>query len=127
MGAGNVARAYAVWSHLPDREFRLLALMALTALDEPNGSQPARHYFGGRDHLALALGRKPDTAGIRAVQRAIAGLVNAGAIERTCHARDGQRQVYRLNLDTSTRNGRANGVDNVVETLVPEPRQGDIR
>ena len=47
MGAYLVGFALANWSHVPDRAFRVLVRMALTALDYPNGDQPADLYFGG--------------------------------------------------------------------------------
>ncbi|HEY9251580.1 MAG TPA: hypothetical protein VIP06_02895 [Nocardioides sp.] len=80
--------------------------MSLTALDKPTPEQPARMYFGGREHLAIGLGRKLEDADAKgqkaiheAVRRVIKNLVDAGAIERTTHAREGRRQVYRLLLD----------------------------
>jgi hypothetical protein len=117
MGAANAQLAYIVWGkHLSDLEIRLLVFMALTALDKPTPEQPARMYFGGREHLAIGLGRevpgdddpKGQKAITEAVRRVIKSLVKAGAIERTTHAREGRRQVYRLHLDR--RPGATSGV-----------------
>lgn len=58
MGATNVKAVYVLWGHLPDRPFRLLAYMAVVALDEPTDHTPARTYWQGRDSLAVGLGRK---------------------------------------------------------------------
>lgn len=107
MGAGNAQLAYVVWGHLSDLEIRLLAFMALTSLDQSTPSQPSRMYFGGREHLAIGLGRpmpgdddpKGQKAVREAVRRVVKSLVDAGAIERTTHAREGRRQAYRLHLE----------------------------
>lgn len=119
MGASLVAHVFSGWTHLNDTSFRILARMALTALDKPKAGRPADHYFGGRELLAMAL-RRPwppwpgDDAPVevqkacikaratiyRDVRAAIAELVKQGAIERIGDdARTGRNQVYRLRLD----------------------------
>lgn len=104
MGAQLVSRAYAYAArvHLKPNEFRLLAFMALTALDADN---PPR-YFASRGQSALALGRMvsddpsdPETAAaFQRVKEAVAGLVAVGAIERTKRGREGQRAEFLILL-----------------------------
>lgn len=95
LGAGNVAGAFDSWSHLPDRAFRALAYMALVSLDRDD---PPR-YWGGRGALAKALGLADDEAGHRAVKRAVAQLVRAGAIKHDGPpAAGGRRAEYVLNV-----------------------------
>src|SRR3954452_2490781 len=98
MGAGNVSAAYAVWSHrLKDqhRAFRVLLYMANVAKD---GDTPPR-FWGGRDALALALGRRPTTkpqqhAAYEAARAAVDELVAVGAIECTGRPRPGRNAEY---------------------------------
>lgn len=104
MGAQLVGRAYAYASrvHLKPNEFRLLAFMALTALDADN---PPR-YFASRGQSAMALGRMvsddpkdPESAAaFQRVKEAIAGLIAAGAITRLKRGREGQRAEFALIL-----------------------------
>lgn len=107
MGAGNVKLVYARWADLDDAPLRLLAYMAVIALDE--GDSP--RFWGGRDALALAIGRMvadrktKDPAEIaerkrafKAVTRTLAILKDAGAITVLEPAAPGQNAVYALNL-----------------------------
>ena len=96
MGSRLVKRAYAYAVDVPlhPNEFRLLAWMCLTALDEDT---PPR-YFDSREASALALGRRvPDedtperSAGLEAVKVAIRGLTAVGAVRRRKHGHRGQR------------------------------------
>jgi hypothetical protein len=105
MGAALVGEVLARWTHLPDRQFRVLLRMAHTALDYPNGEYPARLYFGGHDLRAMSL-RSPypegdDKDAIKAhgtlhrhVRSAVAGLVASGAIQRRGTAYLGHQQEY---------------------------------
>lgn len=109
MGAKNVKTVYANWAHLRDGPFRLLVFMANTALD----SDVEPRYWGGREALAIALGRFRRIAGGRtpeeearerdaaylAVKRALRQLKNSGAITTLNVAGPGTRSDYRLNLD----------------------------
>ncbi|QIS39074.1 hypothetical protein [Clavibacter capsici] len=126
MGAQLVGRAFAfaVDHQLPHHEVRVLAWMALRALDTDS---PPR-YFAARESTALALGHRvpdepdPDDPDAdaktaereRAFQRvkvAVRGLVNAGAITRLHAGREGQRAVFAITLggprDAETRQLRA--------------------
>lgn len=105
MGAGNVKAVYGLWGHLPDRPFRLLAFMALTAKDD---DQPPC-FWGGRETLAVGLGRDVPTgddaaskrarhAAFEAVRSSLSQLVTAGAIKRTRSASPGRTAKYELIL-----------------------------
>lgn len=106
MGAGNVKRAYAYWGALDHAPFRVLAFMALTSLDED--VPPA--YWGGRESLALALGRmvpleseapeviRERRAAFRAVDRVIKDLTKAGAITVLEVAGNRRNAKYALRL-----------------------------
>jgi hypothetical protein len=113
MGAGNVKAVYGRWGHLPDRPFRLLVFMAVTAKDD--GDPPL--YWGGRETLAVGLGREiPDKptqddaspeserarrtrhAAFESVRATVEQLVKAGAIRRTRKAFPGKTAEYALTL-----------------------------
>ncbi len=107
MGAGNVKLAFALWGDLPHAPFRALTYMALVSLDD---DRPPR-YWGGREHLALALGRdvparndedpgvtRERRAAFRAVDRVVADLTKAGAIETIEDARHYRNATYALRL-----------------------------
>ena len=100
MGAQLVAEVLARWTHLADRPFRVLVRMALTALDRPTAEVPAGVYFAGRDLLAMTLradgGSEKNRH--RTVARAIAELIEQGAVERADSGRQGHNAVYRLTL-----------------------------
>lgn len=108
MGAGNVKAVFALWGDLPGAAFRLLTYMALRSKDAD--SPPT--YYGGRDDLAFALGRKIPSAAdadaegrrereaaFKAVKAAIGVLVKQGAIAPAERARPGWNAVYALKLD----------------------------
>lgn len=110
MGARLVKQAfgYAVDIPLNPNEFRLLAYMALTALDEDSTPR----YFDSRESSALALGRRVVDAGygdetdarkraaaFEAVKVAIRGLCAIGAITCVKSGKGGQRAEFALNLD----------------------------
>lgn len=94
MGAAHVSACYAQWSHLPDRPFRVLAYMALIAKD----STPEPTFWGGRDALCIALGIEADPAGYRVIRRALAELIDAGALERKYVGHAGKRSEYRVHV-----------------------------
>lgn len=103
MGARLVQLALMRWSHVSDRAFRVLVRMALTALDEPQNGQQAGLYFGGRDLLATVIRSGEDVKRevvYRTVSKAVAELIEVGAIERTNVARSGEKQVYSLRLES---------------------------
>jgi len=104
MGSRLVKRAYAYAVDVPlhPNEFRLLAWMCLTALDEDS---PPR-YFDSREASALALGRRvPDeetperSAAFESVKVAIRGLTTVGAIRRRKQGHRGQRAEFDIVLD----------------------------
>lgn len=94
MGAQLVAATYQYWGHLPDRPFRLLAAMALSCLDDAK----VPTYYGGRTAQARTLGLPDNNTGHKAVKRAVAALVAAGAVERTLSGYSGKRSEYALNV-----------------------------
>lgn len=113
MGASNVAAVYTSWAGLNHVPFRLLAYMALVTLDRDD---PPR-FWGGRDDLAHAIGRRvprePDdtdtseaAAAVRrqrkqaheAVRVALAELKAVGVVVQVKQARLGVRAEYTLHL-----------------------------
>ena len=120
MGAALVGEVLARWTHLPDRQFRVLLRMALTALDQPNGDKPARLYFGGHVVLAMTL-RSPYPEGDdeeaeraratihRRVREAVAGLIEAGAIQRDGTAHTGHQQDYWITLSAGPQKASSAG------------------
>jgi hypothetical protein len=109
MGARLMSLVLSRWTFVSSRAFRVLVRMAHTALDEPSPKQSAGMYFGGRDLLALTLSEYEDSnprARYRTVSRALAELVEVGAIERSGIARAGQNQVYVLRLESQPRRNR---------------------
>lgn len=113
MGAANVASAYRLYADLPGASFKLLGYMALISLDR----DPEPWFGQGADELAVrALGRRvADSAAIKAVERAMSPLFEAGAVTTTRHSsgRDGRRfpARYRLWLLEPAPPGKR-GVDN---------------
>lgn len=106
MGVDLVKLVFANHRDLPGNSFKVLAFMALTALDRPNakGQQPNLYWYGW-ENLALILGKtwgEPGTKERRsaeeAVRRALAPIVKSGAIARLNEARTGTRQCYSLRL-----------------------------
>lgn len=108
MGAQNVARALHSWGpELDPRPLLILVRMAVTALD----GDAAPWFEGGWDLLARAAGHvapagcercrgcKACAAPRKSVQRAVAGLVAAGAIVRTRPPSRHRPARYRLYLD----------------------------
>lgn len=105
MGASNALRVYSTWgATLGDRAVRVLTYMAIVARD--NDAEP---WFGlGHEALAeMALGIKPDDAGLRAVRRAITELHKAGAITTAKRPSNQGRHVqYRLWLSGPSPDGK---------------------
>lgn len=103
MGAGNIKLVYARWADLSHAPFRLLAYMALVSRDEDD--PPC--FWGGRETLALGLGRLVDMDGteaarksaFRAVERNVSHLVKAGAVLTGPSPRPGRAATYILDLD----------------------------
>lgn len=124
MGAKLVSLALTRWApHVPDRAFRVLVRMAVTALDEASNGQQAGLYFGGRDLLLSCL--KAERNGtrdsqLRALRRAVNDLIDLGCIRRTNKAYAGVNQVYELTLWAAIKVD-AQPVDN----SVGEPVKGD--
>jgi len=119
MGARLVGLALTRWApHISDRAFRVLVRMALTALDEPTPDIPAGRYFGGRDLLLSVLRERDgtDETAKRTLKRAIAELVDVGAVKRTNRAQAGEKQCYELTLWDAIR---------IDKPLVDNPPQGD--
>jgi hypothetical protein len=107
MGAGNVKLVFAHWAHLDGQAFKVLTYMALTTKD---ADQPPR-YWDRWETLAVAIGRLvPDEregdenarlerqAALRAVNRATAELVTAGALSVIHRSSPGRNTVYELSL-----------------------------
>lgn len=124
MGASNVKAVYALWGDLDHAPHRLLAYMAVRSLDVPEAGKPARRFYGGREELAVALGRMlPDPvpgdeavrrerlAAFRAVDRAVAVLVSSGALRVVRHAHTGSTAEYALQLDARQDHGERGAED----------------
>lgn len=88
------------WAHLPDQPFRLLTYMALTSKDDDS---PPR-FWGGREALAIGIGRKPPhtETDFRAVGRAMGKLARAGAVELEQHSSPGRRANYLIHLEPAS-------------------------
>lgn len=112
MGATLVLLVMDQWGHLPEREYRALMRMAVTALDKPANGKPAAMYYGG--HLRIArTWRQPFPHGdteadrkrrdniLREVRRVCDNLIEAGAIQKAemeQAVRIGTAQAYHLTL-----------------------------
>lgn len=134
MGASLAVAAYATFSHLPDRPFRLLVHMALTAKDD---DKPPR-YYGGAKAMTQALGMDPKRATCRQMaSRAASLLVDAGAISRVEDTGyRGKRQEYVIhpfgrvtpestNKPEKAARAKGKGDSTVRERLTPESTKGD--
>lgn len=108
MGARLVGTAFAVWSYqLSPRPMLALVRMAHSAKDD----DPRPTYWAGWRPLAVALGRDMPADddhsqeadrlrrnAQRATERAIASLIDAGAISRVAAGRRGAQAEYALNI-----------------------------
>jgi hypothetical protein len=102
MGGHLVKLVTTRWSHISDRAFRVLTVMAVTALDAPTDSCEAGVYFAGQEPLLAAL--RNERGGTRetrerTVKKAITELIKEKAIERVVTGRVGRKAIYRLRLD----------------------------
>jgi hypothetical protein len=135
MGASLVGEVLARWTHLPDRQFRILLRMAHTALDNPKDDQPARLYFGGHVLLAMTL-RTPYPYGDdqesdraratihRHVREAVAGLIEQSAIERHGTAHTGHQQDYWITLRTGPEKASTAGPEKAPRQARRRPPRG---
>lgn len=99
MGASLAMQALTFWApKLIPSTTLVLTRMALTALDEDKGSTPAGMYWAGHEVLAASLRGGVTPQNLRTVRRAIAELLEVGAIERVERGFNGHRSVYRLTL-----------------------------
>ena len=141
MGAGNVKLVYARWAGLPDLPFRVLAYMALVAMDED--AKPC--FWGGWESLALAAGRvvpdrsddaevtKARRAALKAVNAAVKTLVDRGAVRVKTPAAPGRNATYELifaygtvhaDREPSHDDGRLNGARSADTTVHAHPANG---
>lgn len=132
MGANLVAQVLTSWAHLPDRPFRVLVRMALTALDKPQNGHPAHVYFAGWELLALTLRSDGGTeqSRKRAIARAVSDLIDEGAIERADAGRTGHKAVYRLTLkgrDGAKKNADQGGLSGHPDRASKATNQGGLR
>lgn len=111
MGSRNVTRVALLrpgeldprFKDMSDRSALVLLVMASMSLDN-DGTNPARHYFGGWHRLANALGfpnANVDSAGRKAVQRSLRDLRERGIVQRVGKAETAHRashHVYALDL-----------------------------
>jgi hypothetical protein len=127
MGAGNVKLVFARWGHLAHAPFRGLVYMAVVSLDDE------RRFWQGRDALAVAMGATPSEmddadarrAAFRRVDRVIAALRKAHAIDLLRPAAPGHNAEYLLLLDGQStvsvvRPESTPPVDNVWTTTVAD-------
>jgi len=110
MGIGNVTEIQTTWGHLPDQAHRLAVYMGRVATDKE------REFYGGRELLAIGLGRpvptEPDDdddsddarearklrkATFEAVRRCMRYLESVGFIEQTRAPARKQTTRYKLN------------------------------
>lgn len=92
MGASNVARVFAWWNALSDRDIRALVFMANMALDKDH--PPV--YYGGWEAIAESM---QGCASKRTTMKILKSLADAGAIVSSGQARAGVRAEYALALD----------------------------
>lgn len=111
MGIRNVNAAFAYWSHLPDRPFRVLVRMCQIANDD------TRTYYGGQEMLAQGIGldvpemphedqatpeerdriHKVREDAFRKVRRGMQTLTDAGVVSLLNTPRVGVRANYAIN------------------------------
>jgi hypothetical protein len=105
LGASLVAKLVSKWApHLGHDAFRVLTVMAVTALDNPTPEQPAGMYFNGVKPLQDVLrdsGTRTPAALKKAAQEAIREALAVGAVEQTKAAKSQRRAEYRLTLDNT--------------------------
>ena len=102
IGAKNVGLVFARWPDLPASAKLLLVYMAHRALD--GDDHPV--FYGGRQDLAVGMGRGPVTpddedkadAAYHAVRRAMGLLQKVGAITLIERPRRGRNAKYLLNI-----------------------------
>jgi hypothetical protein len=94
MGARNVSAAYLTWPHLSHAAFRLLAGLALHALDSASDDRPARRAFLGEGEMVSLLGRSRTV-----MYAALTELREAGAVTVVRQGGRGGRAEYDLHLD----------------------------
>ncbi|MGW7301394.1 hypothetical protein [Streptomyces sp. NPDC054829] len=117
MGAANVKAVFARWGGLPHAPFRVLVYMALVSLDadDKDRGMKARQFYGGREALALAMGRmvpeedrdnadvtRERHAAFAAVDRAVKVLTKEKAIKVLEAAGHYRPAKYELNLSLSS-------------------------
>ena len=113
MGIKLVQAAYAWWPKMPDRPFRLLVHMCITAKDTDENPR----FYGDRALMILALGLDPELkTSDQMVSRAIRHLLDEGAILRATNARFGKRAEYWVRVGKS----RPKVDSTVKQDLTPE-------
>lgn len=102
MGAQLVSAALNPhWAQLTHFQHRVLVVMAQTALDASARGRERALYWAGRDYIALCIfgTSDPTRSQLDMISRALAALVDAGAVERVESATGHRRSRYRLVLD----------------------------
>lgn len=100
MGIEIVKASVVYGKRLSGNAYKVLIAMSLSALDKPKEGRPASLYFGGWGALAVALGYDDTTAhdrnsaGHKAVKRAVKELRDASHISPMLDACRGTRQSY---------------------------------
>ena len=100
MGIEIVKASVVYGKRLSGNAYKVLIAMSLSALDKPKEGRPASLYFGGWGALAVALGYDDATAhdrnsaGHKAVKRAVKELRDAAHISPMLDACRGTRQSY---------------------------------
>lgn len=103
MGYHMEQAAWAVWSDLPDRPFRVLMFIA-HSLPDPEPGEPCPDWFGNPDRLAPAIGALDQIDGkqrrtvLNKISRAMVALVDAGALTVVRRASPGNRARYGVQL-----------------------------
>lgn len=97
MGIEIVKASIVHGKRLSGNAYKVLVVMAMSALDKPKDGRPASLYWGGWDALAVALGYDDaarGSAGHNAVARAVRELKKARHVTGMGEARTGSRQSY---------------------------------
>lgn len=103
MGFHLEGAAWAIWSELPDRPFRVLLFIA-RSLPDPDPGEPIPDWYGNPDRLAVAIGQLDQVDGkqrrtvLNKISRAMTALVDAGALTVISRASPGNRARYGVQL-----------------------------
>lgn len=132
MGIELVKASMHYGRRLSGNAYKALLTMSMSALDKPNSEgRPAAVYFGGWDALAVALGHEDaarNTAGHKAVKRAVRELRDGDFISPNVTACRGSRQSYSVHPGGPTKGAQNDpvmrGQNDPVKGAQNDPQSG---